>query len=127
MSKLVINIQKESLENNYFRRVVTTSPNSQLVVMSLKPMEEIGMEVHVVDQFFRVEQGSGKAVLDGEEFVLENDFAVVIPAGTQHNIINTSATEEMKLYTIYSQAHHTDGMVHKTKEDAKADEAEEIN
>lgn len=93
--------------------------------MTLKPLEDIGMEVHTVDQFIRIEQGRGKAILDGEEFAIEDDFAVVIPAGTQHNIVNTSETDEMKLYTIYSPAEHADGTIHKTREEAMAAEEAE--
>ena len=125
MSFFVKNIQEETLNNSYFRKVLVTSKHSQLVVMCLQPNEEIGMEVHDnVDQFIRIETGAGKAILDGQEFDLANDFAVVIPAGTNHNIINTSGIEEMKLYTIYSPANHPEGTIHKTK--AEADTAEKV-
>jgi len=91
--------------------------------MNLKPMEEIGMEVHEdTDQFFRVDAGEGKVILDDVETDVEDGFAIVIPAGTNHNVINTSETEDMKLYTIYSPAHHRDGVVHTTKEEAEADD-----
>jgi len=122
MKGFVVNIEKASEENNNFRKVLYTAKNSQLVLMSLKPLEEIGMEMHTLDQFFRVEKGEGKAVLDGVEHQIEDGFAIVIPAGTNHNIINTSSSKEMKLYTIYSPPNHRDGVVHATKEDAEADD-----
>jgi len=112
-------IEKKSLENEYFREVLFTGPNSQLVVMALKPGEEIGVEIHGdVDQFIRVEAGQGKAVLDGEEYMLVDGSAVVIPAGTEHNIFNSSSTETLKLYTIYTPPEHPDGTIHKTKAEA---------
>ena len=122
MKGYIINIEKESENNENFRKVLYTAKNSQLVVMSLKPMEEIGEEVHNLDQFIRVEKGDGKAVLDGAEHTLEDGSAVVIPAGTTHNIINTSAVQAMKLYTIYSPPNHRDGVAHPTKADALIDE-----
>jgi mannose-6-phosphate isomerase-like protein (cupin superfamily) len=117
------NIEKDTLENNNFRKVLNTTDKSQLVVMSLLPGEEIGNEVHKnIDQFIRVEQGKGKAVLDNsDEFELEDSFAIVIPAGTWHNIINTG-DGDMKLYTIYTPPEHQDGTIHKTKADAMASE-----
>jgi mannose-6-phosphate isomerase-like protein (cupin superfamily) len=116
MTGYVTDIEKETLENTNFRKVLFTGPNSQLVVMSLKPGEDIGTEVHEEhDQFIRIEKGQAKAVLNGEVHKLEDDFAVIIPAGTEHNIINKSETEELKLYTIYSPPEHPDGTVHKTK------------
>lgn len=118
-------IEKKSLENNYFREVLYTAPHSQLVVMALKPGEDIGMETHGdTDQFIRVEAGKGKAVLDGKEYALEDGSAVVIPAGTEHNIINSSSSEPLKLYTIYTPPEHPDGTVHKTKAEAEAYERE---
>ena len=118
-------IEKKSLENEYFREVLFTGPHSQLVVMSLKPGEDIGLETHDdTDQFIRVEAGKGKAVLDGKEYELEDGSAVVIPAGTEHNIINTSTTDSLKLYTIYSPPEHPDGTIHKTKAEAEAYEKE---
>ena len=110
------NIEKVTKENTDFRRVLYTSKNSQLVLMSIKPGEEIGMEVHGLDQFLRFEQGEGKAVLDGVESSVEDGSAVVVPAGTQHNFINTGDVD-LKLYTIYSPPNHKDGVIHKTKEE----------
>ena len=116
------NIEKETLANDNFRKVLYTGKHSQLVLMSLKPKEEIGMEVHQDnDQFFRFEKGQGKCVIDGNEYELEDGVAVVVPAGAEHNIVNTSESEDLKLYTIYSPAHHQDGVVRKTKEEAEAD------
>ncbi len=122
MKGYVTNIEKATKENENFRKVLYTAKNSQLVVMSLKPGEEIGMEVHDLDQFIRIEKGDGKAVLDGVEHEIEDDYAIVIPAGTNHNIINTG-DKEMKLYTVYSPPEHRDGVVHSTK--AEAEEGEE--
>lgn len=117
----VKNLEKDTVENENFRKVLNTTAKSQLVVMSLLPGEDIGEEVHDVDQFIRIEQGVGKTILDGEEFDIEDDFAVVIPAGTRHNIINTGEGE-MKLYTLYTPPEHKDGTTHKTKVEAEADE-----
>jgi len=123
MAGYVTNIEKEAENNDNFRKVLFTAPHSQLVVMSLKPNEDIGMEVHPDnDQFIRIEKGEGSAILDGEDHSLEDGSAVVIPAGTNHNIINGSEEAKMKLYTIYSPAHHPDGTVHPTKKDAMAAE-----
>ncbi|WP_292388551.1 cupin domain-containing protein [Methanosarcina sp. UBA5] len=125
MKGFSINIEEATLENGNFRKVLYTSKYSQLVLMSLKPGEEIGMEVHEEnDQFFRFEQGKGKCIIDGNEYKLHDGVAVVVPAGAQHNVINTSETEELKLYTIYSPAHHKDGIMRKTKEEAEANEVE---
>lgn len=119
-----INIEKETLENNNFRKVLYTAKHSQLVLMSLKPKEEIGMEVHPDnDQFFRFEKGQGKVIIDGNEYEVSDGFAVVVPSGAQHNVINTSETDDLKLYTIYSPAHHKDGIVRATKEEAEEQEA----
>ncbi|MHB8114649.1 MAG: cupin domain-containing protein [Bellilinea sp.] len=116
-------IEKITLRNEYFREVLFTGPHSQLVVMAIKPGDEIGTEIHNGnDQFFRIEAGKGKAVLAGKEFQLEDGMVVVVPAGVQHNIINTSANEMLKLYTIYSPPQHPDGTVHKTKAEADAHE-----
>jgi len=119
----VINIEEATKENDNFRRVLYTAKHSQLVLMSLKPGEEIGEEVHNnLDQFFRFEEGEGKVVIEGEEFQIKDGFAVVIPAGTKHNIINTSSEMPLKLYTIYSPPNHQDGTIHKTKEEAESSE-----
>lgn len=122
MKGYIAHIEKISRENSNFRKVLYTAKHSQLVVMSLKPREEIGEEVHLLDQFIRVEAGEGLVVLNGKEERIEDGFAVVVPAGTKHNIINTSDKKEMKLYTIYSPPNHRDGIVHKTKEEAMADD-----
>jgi mannose-6-phosphate isomerase-like protein (cupin superfamily) len=121
MAGYVANIEKKSLENKYFREVLYTGPHSQLVVMSIAPGEDIGMETHKnVDQFFRVEAGIGQAILNGKEYNLEDGSAVVIPAGTEHNIINRSKSEPLKVYTIYSPPNHPDGTIHKDKAEALA-------
>jgi mannose-6-phosphate isomerase-like protein (cupin superfamily) len=122
VSGYVTDIEKESLANDYFRRVLYTDPRLQLVVMSLKPGEDIGMEVHNLDQFIRVEKGTGKAVLDGKEFPLKGGSAVIVPKGTNHNILNTSQSEPMKLYTLYAPPNHAEGTTHKTKAEAEAAE-----
>ncbi|MEI6462717.1 MAG: cupin domain-containing protein [bacterium] len=116
------NIEQATLENTNFRKVLYTGKHSQLVLMCLKPSEEIGMEVHQDnDQFFRFEKGEGKVIIDGNEYVINSGSAIVVPSGANHNVINTSATSELKLYTIYSPAHHKDGIVRATKEEANAD------
>jgi mannose-6-phosphate isomerase-like protein (cupin superfamily) len=122
MSGFVTNIERATLENEDFRRVLFTAPNSQLVVMSLKPGEEIGLETHELDQFIRFEQGAGAVFLDGERHEVKDDDAVVIPAGTEHNVVNTSKDQKLKLYTVYSPPEHPPGTVHRTK--AEADAAE---
>ncbi len=127
MKGYVTNIEKDSLENDYFRKILYTDKHVQLVVMSLKPGEDIGEEVHTLDQFLRCEKGEGKAVLDGVEHVIRDGFGVVVPAGTLHNIINTSNSEPMKLYTLYAPPNHLDGTIHKTKADAQADEGEHFD
>ncbi|MDD4901097.1 MAG: cupin domain-containing protein [Patescibacteria group bacterium] len=125
MKGYVANIEKDSLANNDFRHVLYTAKHSQLVLMSLKPNEDIGMEVHPDnDQFFRVEKGTGKCIIDGNEYKLEDGSAVVVPAGAKHNIINASSTEALKLYTIYSPAHHQDKVVRATKQAAESDSPE---
>lgn len=127
MTGYTINIEEKTLQNENFREVLYTAQHSQLVVMSLLPNEEIGMEVHeIVDQFIRVEKGEAKAILDEEEHVLSDGVAIVVPAGTEHNIINTSSENELKIYTIYSPAHHKDNTVHKTKQDALNDEQDHL-
>ena len=117
-------IENQTLENNYFRQVLFTGKHCQLVVMCLQPGEEIGNEIHAdVDQFFRIEQGQAKFVFNGtEEHIVKNGEAVVVPAGTYHNVINALKTKALKLYTVYSPPNHPDGTIHKTK--AEAEEAE---
>lgn len=122
MNGFVINLEKATEDNAYFRQVLYTAPHSQLVVMSLQPNEDIGEEVHTLDQFLRVEAGQGKAVLNGVEHEISDGSAIMVPAGVRHNIINTSDSQPMKLYTVYSPAEHKDGTVHKTKAEAEAGE-----
>ncbi len=120
-------IEKQTLKNEYFRQVLFTGKYAQLVVMCLQPGEEIGNEVHGnVDQFFRIEQGEAKFVFNGtEEHVVRDAEAVIVPAGTFHNVINTSKTVALKLYTVYSPPNHPDGTIHKTKEEAEEAEKHE--
>lgn len=120
MKGFVQDIEGVAIRNTAFRQVLYTAKNCQLVVMALKPKEEIGAEVHHLDQFFRVEEGTGEAVLDGVRSAIKPGFAVLVPAGTHHNIVNTG-TVPMKLYTIYSPPNHRDGIVHRTRADAEAD------
>ncbi len=127
MVGFVGNIEEKTLNNSFFRQVLFTGPHSQLVVMSLQPNEDIGLEVHPnVDQFFRIEQGEGKVLINGEEQAIKDGFAIVIPAGTEHNVVNTSADRELKLYTIYTPPQHKDGIVHKTKEEAMSDTTDHL-
>jgi len=127
MAGYVGSIEKQTLSNNYFRRVLFTGKHAQLVVMCLQPSEEIGNEVHTnVDQFFRIEQGEATFVFSGnEKHLVKDGDAVIVPAGTYHNVINTSKTTKLKLYTIYSPPNHPDKTVHKTKAGAEKAEAEE--
>jgi mannose-6-phosphate isomerase-like protein (cupin superfamily) len=119
LTGFVGNIEEQTLANDNFRKVIFTAPHSQLVLMMLLPGEEIGMEVHdKVDQFFRFEKGTGKVILNGEESEVKDGFAVVVPAGTNHNVVNTGS-EALKLYTIYSPANHPDGTINHTKADAE--------
>jgi mannose-6-phosphate isomerase-like protein (cupin superfamily) len=117
-------IEKATLDNGYFRQVLFTGEHMQLVVMCLQPGEEIGNEVHAtVDQFFRIEEGKARFVFNGkEEHLVHASDAVVVPAGTYHNVINTSSTKPVRLYTIYTPPQHPDGTVHKTKAEAEAAE-----
>ena len=118
------NIEKDTLKNKNFRKVIYTGKNSQLVLMSLKPKEDIGLETHPEnDQFLRFEGGKGRVEIDGNKYQVKDGDAVVIPAGAKHNVINTSA-DELKIYTIYSPPHHKDGIIHKTKEQAEKDDEE---
>lgn len=120
MNGFIQDIESLAVKNDDFRQVIYTAKFSQLVLMALKPKEDIGAEVHKLDQFFRVEEGSGEAVLDGVRTPIRAGFAVVVPAGTNHNIINTGNVP-MKLYTLYSPPNHRDGVVHHTRADAVAD------
>lgn len=122
MKGYVTNITEAARENNDFRRVLYTSQYSQLVLMSLLPGEDIGAEVHDLDQFLRVESGEGRAMIDGNEHPVGEGSALVVPAGADHNIVNTSETEPLKLYTVYSPPEHRDGTIHATKAEAEADD-----
>ncbi|HNZ70508.1 MAG TPA: cupin domain-containing protein [Candidatus Dojkabacteria bacterium] len=124
MKGFLTDIEEATKSNSNFRKVLFTGSHMQLVVMSLLPGEDIGAEVHNdVDQFFRIEEGEGKVIMDGEEMMFKEDDVFIVPAGTQHNIINTSTSTELKLYTIYAPANHPEGTIHATK--AEAMEAEE--
>jgi len=119
----VVDIEKETKKNTDFRRVLYTGKYSQLVLMSIKPGEEIGEETHKdVDQFFRFEEGEGKVIIDGVEHRVKDGNAVIVPAGAKHNVINTSKRVNLKLYTIYSPPEHQDGVVRHTKKEAMATE-----
>jgi mannose-6-phosphate isomerase-like protein (cupin superfamily) len=119
----VVVVEKETKKNTDFRRVLYTGKHSQLVLMSLKPGEEIGEEIHQdVDQFFRFEKGEGKVIIDGIEHLVRDGYAVVVPAGARHNVVNTSKRANLKLYTIYSPPEHQDGVVRHTKKEAMASE-----
>ena len=120
MKGFVQDIESLSVKNDNFRQVLYTAKHSQLVLMSLKPQEEIGAETHKLDQFFRVEEGSGEAVLDGVRTPIEAGFAVLVPAGVKHNIINTGSVA-LKLYTLYAPPNHRDGVIHETRADAEGD------
>jgi mannose-6-phosphate isomerase-like protein (cupin superfamily) len=122
MKGYVENIEEQALENSNFRKVLYTDERLQLVVMSLLPGEDIGAEVHDLDQFIRIEKGTGKSILDGVEHDLRDGVAVIIPKGVEHNIVNTSATDPMKLYTLYAPPNHKHGTIHKTKAEAEASE-----
>lgn len=127
MKGFITNIEHATLENTDFRRVLYTAKHSQLVLMSIQPSEEIGEEVHTLDQFIRIEKGDAVAILDGVKHEMHDDDAVVIPAGTKHNIINASKTDALKLYTIYSPPEHIDGRIHATKADALKDTTDEFD
>ena len=125
MSGYSVNIEQKSLGDDHFRHVLYTAPHSQLVVMTLQVGEDIGQERHDdTDQFIRVEAGQGEAVVDGERHALGDGMAVVIPAGSEHNVINTSPTEPLRLYTIYSPPEHPDGTINRTKQEAMEYERE---
>jgi mannose-6-phosphate isomerase-like protein (cupin superfamily) len=117
------NIEQQTVENTNFRKVLYTGEHMQLVLMSLKPGEDIGEEIHAKnDQFFRFDAGEGKVIINETEYQVADGDAVIVPAGANHNVINTSETEDLKMYTIYSPAHHKDGIVRATKEEAEANE-----
>ena len=118
------NIEKLTIDNENFRQVLYTAKHSQLVLMSLAPKEEIGEEIHEGDQFFRIEKGQGKVIIDGNEYAVSDGSAIVVPAGAKHNLINVSDTDYLKLYTIYSPAHHKDKVMHLTKAQARVDSEE---
>ena len=119
------NIEKDTLKNKNFRKVLYTGQHLQLVLMSLKPKEEIGAEVHAEnDQFLRFEGGKGRVIIDKTTYSVKDGDAVIVPAGAKHNVINMSASEDLKLYTIYAPAHHKDQIVRKTKESAEANDEE---
>jgi mannose-6-phosphate isomerase-like protein (cupin superfamily) len=120
MKGYIQNIEDIAVKNNDFRQVLYTAKNCQLVVMALKPKEEIGMEVHRLDQFFRVEEGTGEAVLDGVHTKISAGFAVLVPAGANHNIVNTGSSS-LKLYTLYAPPNHRDGVIHHTRAEAEKD------
>ena len=118
------NIEEITLKNDDFRQVLFTGKYAQLVVMSIPPKENIGREVHeTVDQFFRVEAGEGQVIVNGEEHLVKDGDAFIIPAGAQHNVFNTSSEQPLKLYTIYSPPNHPEGTVHHTKKEAEAGDA----
>ncbi len=119
------NIEEKTIANQDFRHVLYTGENSQLVLMTLQPNEDIGMEIHEEnDQFFRIEKGVGQVIINETTYEVSDDFAVIVPAGAEHNVINTSASETMHIYTIYMPPHHADGTIRKTKAEAMADEPE---
>ena len=125
MVGFIDNIEEKTEQNSFFRQVLYTGKYTQLVVMSLLPGEEIGMEVHPqVDQFFRIEEGQAKVVIDGEEHEVDEGFAIIVPAGSQHNVVNTGSNP-LKLYTLYSPPNHPDGTIHPTRAEAMAAEEEE--
>lgn len=126
MKGYVANIEKLSLENTNFRKILYTDKNSQLVLMSLLPGEEIGEEIHDVDQFLRVEKGTGIAILSDIPHDLADGSVIIVPAGTKHNVTNTG-NSEMKLYTLYMPPHHRDGVIHKTKAEGEADTSDEFD
>lgn len=121
MKGYVIDLEKETVANTNFRRVLYTGHHTQLVLMSLAPGEEIGSEVHPnIDQFFRFDSGTGKVVIDGVEHEVRDGFSAIVPAGANHNVINTSTDKPLKFYTLYSPPEHIDGTVRATKADAAA-------
>lgn len=125
MKGIKTNVERDTIKNKNFRKVLYTAKHCQLVLMSLKPKEEIGLETHPEnDQFFRFEAGRGRVEIDGNKYTVKDGDAVIIPAGAKHNVINTSASEDLKMYTIYSPPHHKDQIVRKTKAEAEANDQE---
>ncbi len=121
MSGYVTDIEKDTLKNEAFRRVLFTGPNTQLVLMTLEPGEDIGLETHEGhDQFIRIESGKGEVLLDGTRHTLQSGSAIVIPSGVEHNVTNTSPADKLKLYSLYSPPEHPDGTIHQTKREAEA-------
>ena len=119
------NIEKETLQNSNFRKVLYTAPHLQLVLMSLKPGEEIGEEIHAEnDQFFRFESGKGKCIIDGNEYQVEDGDSIIVPKGAKHNVINVDSNADLKIYTIYAPPHHKDGILRATKEEAESNKEE---
>ncbi|MFN7160301.1 MAG: cupin domain-containing protein [Candidatus Gracilibacteria bacterium] len=118
MRGYVLNIEQETLDNNDYRRVLYTAKSSQLVLMCIQPGDEVGEEIHGVDQFLRIEEGEGKVYIDENEYEVKKEFAVIIPQGAKHNVVNTG-TIPLRLYSLYSPAEHKDRTVHKTKADEK--------
>jgi len=127
MDHFLVDIEEATVKNDNFRKVLFTASKSQLVLMSLKPGEEIGEETHDLDQFIRVEAGRGSAYLNGKMFPVQDGSALVIPAGTKHNVVNSGQDEPLKLYTIYSPPEHKDGTVHRTKAEAEADRGDHFD
>ena len=125
MKNYIANIEEETLANDYFRKVIYTDERLQLVLMAIQPNENIPKEVHQLDQFIRIERGEGKAILNGTELALKDGSVIIVPKGTEHEIINTSSTDVLKLYTIYTPPEHPDGTIHKTRAEAIEAEAHE--
>lgn len=121
MNGYIVHIENATRDNQHYRRVLFTAQHCQLVLMTLKPGEEIGEEVHELDQFIRFEEGEGTVLLDGDKHAVSDGFAVVIPAGTRHNVLNSGKNAPLKLYSLYSPPEHKDGIIHKTKREADAD------
>ena len=121
------NIEEKTISNTYFRQVLYTGQHAQLVLMCLMPASDIGEEVHeVTDQFFRIEKGEGKVILNAKEYPVRDGTAILVPAGTKHNVINTSLNKKLFLYTIYCPPHHKHGVVHKTKKEALNDHEDHL-
>ena len=119
------NIEKDTLKNENFRKVLYTSKHLQLVLMTLKTGEEIGEEVHIgIDQFFRFESGNGKCIIDGNEYSVSDGDVIIVPAGSRHNVINNDSSEDLKMYTIYTPPNHQDGLINMTKKDAEENDVE---